>query len=70
MSDLFVVGNCYTAVYEKENKTFRAASMAEAREHAQVIGYGEIPSKVRLATLGECEGAAEKYQRDVAGTCR
>lgn len=62
--------NYYTAEYKKENKTFQASTMAEAKGHARVIGYGEKPTCVREATEGEAEGVKAKYARDVAGTYR
>jgi|GEM_PF-6247090 len=62
--------NYYTAEYHRENKTFRADTLAEAKAHATAIGYGEKPANVREATPGEIEGAKAKYARDVAGTYR
>ena len=62
--------NYYTAEYAKENKTFRADTMTEAKDHANIIGHGEKPTCVREATEGEVEGAKAKYAREVAGTYR
>ena len=56
----------YTAEYEKlESKCFAAEDIKQAKDHAKVIGYGDMPTNVRLATSGEIELVKERYKKHV-----
>ena len=61
----------YTAEYDgRESKTFRAITARDAAACAKTLGYGAVPTALRLATEGEIEGARIRYERDVAGLYR